>query len=69
MWNYSFARLSRRDLLSAGLLVSLLAVAGCNDPSAVQPVTTPPNKAGTRARMEKYKDSAQRAAEKNIRTH
>jgi hypothetical protein len=69
MSNHSFSRPSRRDLLSAALFGGLSAIAGCNDPSGVQPVTSPPVKSGTRARMEKYKDTAQRAAEKNIKMH
>jgi hypothetical protein len=69
MLNHSFLQPSRRDLLSAALFGGLSVIAGCNDPSGVQPVTSPPVKSGTRARMEKYKDSVQRVTQKNIKTH
>jgi hypothetical protein len=67
MPSHSISSFSRRDVLGALVVGGLWAIVGCNDSDGVQTVTTPPTKTGTRARMDKYKDSAENAAKKNKR--
>jgi hypothetical protein len=64
MANLIFKSIKRRDLLRALVVGGIWGIAGCGDSGAVQKVTAPPSKSGTRARMDKYKDSAQGAAKK-----
>jgi hypothetical protein len=67
MPNHSFSSVRRRDVIRTLALGGLCGIGGCSDSGGVQTVTTAPNKTGTRARMEKYKDTAEQAAKKNKR--
>jgi hypothetical protein len=65
MSSHTFSSVSRRDVLRAVVFGSLSGIVGCSDSGRVQTVTTPPNAAGTRARLNGYKDSQENAAKKN----
>ncbi len=65
MSSHPFSSVSRRDVLRTVVLGGLYGIVGCNDSGHVQTVTTPPNATGTRAKLNKYKDSVENAAKNN----
>jgi hypothetical protein len=59
--------MSRRDVLRTLVVGGLWGVVGCNDSGSATTVTAPPKPNGTRAKLDKYKDTAENAAKKNQR--
>ncbi len=69
MSNHSFSSVCRRDVLRSVVLGGLLGLVGCSDSGSVQTVTNPSKATGTRAKLDKYKESAENAAKKNKRSN
>jgi hypothetical protein len=67
MSNHPFSSVSRRDVLRTVVAGGLWGVVGCGDSGGVQTVSAPPSPTGTRAKLEKYKDSVENAAKNNKR--
>jgi hypothetical protein len=69
MSNHPCSSVCRRDVLRRFVLGGLLGLAGCSDSGSVQTVTNPSQPTGTRAKLDKYKESAEKAAKKNKRSN